>query len=141
MIIDSQLSTKPAHAPMERKTNQRTAIREAFRRAARPLSPAEAHAAARARQKTLGLATVYRAVRTLVEEGWLVAVEVPGEPARYEVAGKPHHHHFHCRACGKVYEVEGCPGDLKRLTPRGFRLEGHEVTLLGVCAVCRPAAG
>jgi Fur family transcriptional regulator, ferric uptake regulator len=32
--------------------------------------------------------------------------------------------------------MPGCPGDLRRLAPRGFRVEGHEVTLYGRCSDC-----
>ncbi|CAN5413518.1 transcriptional repressor [soil metagenome] len=122
---------------MRRQTNQREAIRRAIDVADRPVTPLEIRGAAEAEIPGLGIATVYRAIKDLVEEGWLIAVEIPGEPPRYEVASKPHHHHFHCRKCGTVYEVEGCPGDLKKLAPRGFLLEGHELILKGLCRACR----
>lgn len=124
---------------MERKTVQRQAIREAIVEAARPLSPQEVLDAARSRVNGLGIATVYRTIKGLLEEGAVQAVELPGEPPRYERAGKPHHHHFRCRTCNKVYEIEGCPKDLKRMAPRGFRVESHDFTLYGVCAACAGA--
>jgi Fur family ferric uptake transcriptional regulator len=71
-----------------------------------------------------------------VEEGWLVTVELPGAPPRYELSGKEHHHHFHCQDCGKMYELEGCVDNLKKMTPDGFRLTGHDVILFGLCAAC-----
>jgi len=86
--------------------------------------------------ESLGIATVYRNLRTLQDSGWLEAVELPGEPARYEVAGKGHHHHFHCRDCDRVYEVDGCPGNLDEVTPQGFQLENHEFVLYGLCDTC-----
>lgn len=121
---------------MQRDTKQRRAIRRAFEEAGHPLSPKEVHTAAQRDVEALGIATVYRNIRSLQEEGWLEAVELPGEPARYEVAGKEHHHHFHCRECDRVYEVEGCPGNLQTVTPRGFRLESHEFVLYGLCDRC-----
>ena len=84
----------------------------------------------------LGIATVYRTLKSWLEEGSLVQVDLPGEPPRYEATGKQHHHHFHCRACDRVYELEGCPDGLKSLTPAGFSLESHEVVLYGRCATC-----
>lgn len=122
---------------MERSTAQRRAIRQAFEQLDRPLSPQEILDASRPSAPRLGIATVYRTVKGLVQEGWLVPVQVPGEPPRYEVAGKHHHHHFHCRSCGKLFEIEGCPGTLKSLTPRGFVLEGHELILFGRCSGCK----
>ena len=60
----------------------------------------------------------------LVAEGWLVQVELPGEPPRYETATKAHHHHFQGRTCGQVYEIEGCPEDVQPFVPSGFLLDG-----------------
>lgn len=121
---------------MQRETKQRQAIRKALAEAGHPLSPKELHEAARAHVEGLGIATVYRNLNALQEEGWIEPVELPGQPPRYEVAGKEHHHHFHCRECDRVYEVEGCPGNVASVTPRGFRLEHHEMVLYGLCDRC-----
>lgn len=103
------------------------------------MSPEEILAAAHQRADGIGIATVYRNIKSLTEEGWLVAVELPGQPPRYELAGKDHHHHFHCQACGQVFELEGCVDGLRDLAPRGFRVTGHEVVLYGECRSCRAA--
>jgi Fur family ferric uptake transcriptional regulator len=124
---------------LERDTKQRKAIRQSIEDAARPLSPQEILDAAQESVPGLGMATVYRSIKSLVDEGWLRTVELPGRPPTYEVAGKDHHHHFHCRKCGKVFEVEGCPGNLKKLAPPGFVVEEHEVVLYGLCDRCRAA--
>jgi Fur family ferric uptake transcriptional regulator len=120
-----------------RNTKQKEAIREAIVAANRPLSPEEILSAAQDRVESLSLATVYRNVKSLVEGEWLQTVTLPGLPARYEVAGKEHHHHFHCSACDKVFEVQGCAVDLKARLPRGFLARAHELFLSGVCAACR----
>jgi Fur family ferric uptake transcriptional regulator len=67
------------------------------------------------------------------------AVEWPGEAPRYERADKRHHHHFHCRACGEVFDVEGCVPGIAALVPAGFSLENHEIFLSGTCAHCKEA--
>lgn len=120
----------------KRNTKQKTAIREAFAEANRPLAPEEVLRSARQRHPMLGIATVYRNIQALVEEGWLQAVEVPGDPARYELAGKKHHHHFQCNACRKVYDLEGCAVESKPKLPRGFRASSHEFYVYGTCAAC-----
>ncbi len=84
----------------------------------------------------IGIATVYRNVKALLEEGWLHEVELPGEPSRYEVAGKDHHHHFRCRRCDRVFDIHGCPGNLAAMTPQGFEVEAHEIVLYGRCDDC-----
>jgi Fur family ferric uptake transcriptional regulator len=121
---------------MRRRTSQLDAIRSVFDRADRPIGPRECLTMARDDVPRLGIATVYRNVKRLVDEGWLRVVELPGGPDRYERAGKRHHHHFHCRACDAVYEVESCPGDFRSLSPHGFRLEAHELILYGLCSRC-----
>jgi Fur family ferric uptake transcriptional regulator len=121
---------------MLRNTRQRDCIRQVFLDIVRPLSPSEIHESACLIHPGIGIATVYRTLKGLVEEGTVVLVEVPGQPPLYEASGKRHHHHFHCRNCGRVFEVEGCPGGIQRLTPAGFHLESHELVLRGLCAEC-----
>jgi Fur family ferric uptake transcriptional regulator len=125
---------------MKRSTRQRQAIREALRDVGRPLSPGEVLEHARQRVPGLGIATVYRTINSLVREGSAVAVELPGEATRYELAGKEHHHHFRCTSCGKVFELMGCPGDFSWLAPPGFRVERHEILLYGSCPDCTTVA-
>ena len=124
---------------MERNTRQRDAIQAVIESFDRPLSPTELCGAAREHLPRLGIATVYRAIRDLVESGWLRTVEIPGAPARYERAGKPHHHHFLCRLCNSLWEVTGCLRGVDALAPAGFVTEGHEITLYGLCTDCRTA--
>ena len=122
---------------MERDTQQRRAIRAVIEEAGRPLGPREVLESARSQCPGLGIATVYRTLKTGVVGGWLRQVDLPGDAPRYEVMGKQHHHHFHCRACDRVYEIDGCPGEgLRKLTPPGFSLEEHEVVLYGKCPEC-----
>ncbi|MDX2147108.1 MAG: Fur family transcriptional regulator [Planctomycetota bacterium] len=127
---------------MNRATKQRDAIRSCLERAARPLSPQEILNEASPEVPGLGLATVYRTLRMLTEEGFITAVELPGEPARYELASvaHSHHHHFHCETCDRVFDVEGCPSGIQQLLPRGFTLRRHEITLHGMCKQCAKAS-
>ena len=124
-----------------RNTEQRIALRRVFMEADRPLSAQEVLQAAREMVAGLGIATVYRNLRVLVDEEWLATVGLPGEPDRYEIAGKAPHHHFHCRVCNRVFEASECASDLKRMTPAGFVLDGHDVVLYGKCRECAPADG
>ena len=121
---------------MERNTVQRRAIHRVFEESGRPMGPSEVFDAARGIAPGLGIATVYRTIKRLLDEGWLQQVELPGEAPRYEVAGKEHHHHFRCNNCNKVYDLQGCPNAFKQILPRGFSLEGHELYLFGRCENC-----
>ena len=124
---------------MERATRQNTAIREAIAAAGRPLSPTEVLDEARRQVAALGLATVYRNLKALVDAGTIQVVTLPGEAPRYELAQRGHHHHFRCDACQRVFDVHACPGDLAGLAPPGFSVSRHEITLYGRCSDCRPA--
>jgi len=119
-----------------RRTEQKSAIRRVLEVADRPLSPREILDEARRFVPGLGIATVYRNLKALLTDGFLTPVELPGKTNRYELAGKQHHHHFHCRTCDRVFEVLSCPPGLERMTPAGFRLSGHELVLFGECAQC-----
>lgn len=120
-----------------RRTEQQTAIKRYIERVDRPVRVDEIQAGAGQVVPGIGTATVYRAVKAGLEDGWLVEVHLPGErSAAYELAGKDHHHHFECKGCGKVFDVEGCPGHLSKLIPPGFVMEGHELVLYGRCGVC-----
>jgi Fur family ferric uptake transcriptional regulator len=119
-----------------RTTRQRAAIQDAIAQARRPLLPAEILAAAQRVLPALGMATVYRNLKLLVDGGEVQPVELPGEPPRYESAHQGHHHHFQCRVCERVFDMHRCPGDFARLAPQGFQVERHELTLYGLCADC-----
>ena len=121
---------------MQRDTAQRRAIRRALEDAGRPLGALEVLESSRRGAPGLGIATVYRALKSLGAEGEVTTVEIPGEPPRYEMGGKKHHHHFHCTRCGRVYDIAGCVGDPSRLAPPRFRVAAHNVTLTGTCASC-----
>lgn len=121
---------------MERDTPQRRAIRRVLEQADRPLTPREVLRGAQDDVPALGIATVYRTVKALTEEGWLAAVEMPGEPQRYERAGKQHHHHFNCTRCGRTFEMEGCPEGFEEMVPSGFTMQTHEVFIYGLCDDC-----
>jgi len=125
---------------MERATRQNTAIRDVIEAAGRPLTPAEVLDEARRHVAALGLATVYRNLKALVDAGAIQVVTLPGEPPRYEPAQRGHHHHFRCDTCQKVFDVHQCPGDLAGLAPPGFSVARHEITLYGQCSQCRPKA-
>lgn len=121
---------------MERKTRQRSSILDVFHDSPGPLSPQEILVKAQRKLPSLGIATVYRNIKSFVEQGALRVVLLPGQPDRYEMAGKKHHHHFFCRVCERAFEMSGCPGSLDKLAPPGFKTEEHEIYLYGLCKDC-----
>ena len=120
----------------QRDTRQRAAIRAAIERSTRPLLPAEILEQAQRDVEAMGIATVYRNLKLLVDAHEIRTVELPGEAARYETARHAHHHHFQCKRCARVFDVHACPGDFASMAPKGFKVEAHELTLYGLCAEC-----
>lgn len=121
---------------VQRQTQQRDIISGVLQKASRPLDAEEILARGQKKLPRLGIATVYRTIRALLESHDIVPVHVPDRPTCYEVAGRGHHHHFYCRQCRKVFEAEGCPGGMQSMAPEGFQIEFHEITLHGLCAEC-----
>ena len=119
-----------------RRTRQREALQAVLERADRPLTVGELLDAAAKRIDGLGIATVYRTVRSLLDEGLIVPVEMPGETARYERAGKEHHHHFQCERCDRVFDLTGCFENVRKFAPPKFRVKEHALNLYGLCASC-----
>jgi Fur family ferric uptake transcriptional regulator len=126
-----------------RQTVQRRAILQALDEASGPLTPSEVLERAAHHHNALGLATVYRNLNALEAHGEVVAVHLPNESTRFELAGRGHHHHFRCEACGRVFELHAtCPvAVLQGVTlPGGFEVRDHALTLYGLCPDCRQAA-
>lgn len=127
-----------AQEALGRTTRQRSALLDIIAREGRPLSPYELHDLAVRVIPSMSRSTVYRNLRALEDARQIHAVSIPGQAPRYELAraAASHHHHFHCQRCDRVYELEGCPGGLKGLLPRGFTLEDHTIVLTGKCGAC-----
>jgi len=120
-----------------RNTKQKQAIREAFEESGRPLSPQEILELGQKSSANLSLPTVYRALKAMVTANEIITVDLPGQPARYELEGLHHHHHFLCETCGRLFDIPGCPAAVHALAPKGFHVERHELTLIGQCPDCR----
>ncbi len=121
-----------------RQTKQQAEIDRVVTESERPLSPGEILARARRRIPGLSLATVYRGLRRLEEEGLAAKVDIPGQPPRFESrrAAGTHHHHFVCQVCDRVYDIPGCAHGIDELAPPGFKVESHEIVLFGRCDKC-----
>lgn len=134
-------------------TRQKRAVLHALEHSGRSLHPAEIQSLAQQEVPTLNLSTVYRQLKALVGEQRIHKVELPGQPARFEAAdvcsspsradthNDTHHHHFHCVLCEQVFPIQGCPGHMEGLAPKGFQVERHDLTLHGRCASCVPTPG
>lgn len=136
-------SSRLLESGVSRSTSQRRAILSALSTAQGPLTAQEVHQRACDEMAGLGLATVYRNLSLLEASGEIVSIHLPQDPARYEPAGRAHHHHFRCESCATVFELAGaCPvHPLEGKTlPNGLKVTGHELVLFGLCADCQTEA-
>lgn len=132
-MIPPATEVPPSPAPKAmRDTRQRNAIKRAFAEMKRPLGPREVLAIASKSVPNLGIATVYRNIKTLVEEKELVTIDLPGQPPRYSLPEDRTPHLFICRETDRVFFLpEGAVQvELKNL-PRGFKPERTEVVVFG----------
>ena len=96
-------------------------------------------------ERRVGRATVYRVLDELVDLDLLAKVEIGDGVARFEPVfpeGTHHHHHFVCRNCGKLipFEDDELERVLRRIARReGVTMDGHDVTLRGLCPDCSDA--
>lgn len=94
-------------------------------------------------EPSLGRATVFRAIETLVNLKLLDRVTFADGTHRYRVCSAAHHHHLTCVRCHRVVEIETClpMEQFHAIASRNdFALEGHALELYGRCAECREAA-
>ena len=97
------------------------------------------HARLREAGEGVGLATVYRALQSMVEAGTVDMLRTDDGEAVYRACSTHHHHHLVCRDCGRTVEVEG-PA-VERWTDRvaaehGFTDVTHTLEIFGTCADC-----
>src|ERR1700759_3173985 len=119
-----------------RVTPQRRAILGAFAGGSTEhLAAEEVHARALRDVPELGRGTVYATLAELNELGILGAVGAP-EPVRYETNVAPHHH-FRCRLCLRLFDVEIDPPSPAGLEKAGYTVELITAPAEGVCVECR----
>ena len=117
-------------------TRQKQVLSEVFERAKRPLTATEICQAAKRKIPSLGMATVYRAIKQFVSDGYIRVVQIPGVSPHYESSDRHHHHFFLCQQCRRLFDLLGCVRGVGALAPSGFRVQRHEIVLYGECAAC-----
>lgn len=88
----------------------------------------------------IGRATVFRAVELLFNQGLLNRIDFADGTHTYCACGKDHHHHLTCIRCHRVVDIDVCiPREqLDKISQQNhFQIEGHSLTLFGLCAECQ----
>jgi Fe2+ or Zn2+ uptake regulation protein len=122
----------------QRFTEQRAAVYRHLHASAEHPTADEVFTAVRSQIADISLATVYKALETLVSCGLARKLPFGDESARYD-ARMDDHFHARCLGCGTVRDVGGGPlsGALPSIEPvDGFRIEGYRLEVVGHCAAC-----
>ena len=124
-----------------RMTRQRGIILDIFLRKEGHLSPEELYSLVKAKDRTVGRATVYRMLRLMKEADLARQVNLGDGLSRYEHKyGHAHHDHLICLRCGKAMEVVDAEIEAlqeKLARKHGYSLTGHQMDLFGLCPECR----
>ncbi|MCI1676380.1 MAG: transcriptional repressor [Ancrocorticia sp.] len=139
-IMDNK---KARSAGGSRWTQQRAAISEQIEKAPGFVSAQQLHEELMHAGHSIGLATVYRNLQTLADEGLLDVLYSDGQNLYRSCASPAHHHHLVCRQCGKTVEVYGTVVEdwaRKIATAEGFTEVTHTLEMYGLCAECTAAA-
>jgi Fur family transcriptional regulator, ferric uptake regulator len=130
---------EPIEGTARRPSRQRSAVLallddlDGFR------SAQDLHALLRTRGAPVGLATVYRALQALVDDGQVDVLRGADGEAAYRRCSPVHHHHLVCRSCGWTVEVADPPVErwaARIAAEHGFADVQHQVEVFGTCAEC-----
>ncbi len=129
-----------------RQTRNQKLILEVLEHRSQPLSAQEIFLELRNANHTVGLATVYRVLDALRNEGKLQSVNLGDQQTYYQVLPSNGHnrHHLICTQCRQVVPLPGCPvGELEaQLSDQyQFVIEYHVLDFYGTCAQCRGVGG
>ncbi len=83
----------------------------------------------------LGIATVYRNLKTLVESGKIVAIESVDGTVHYDACVLPHSH-FVCEECGEISDIDIPFVSLDGVKSEGFIVKRGKIVLYGKCPKC-----
>jgi Fur family ferric uptake transcriptional regulator len=124
-----------------RHSEQRMQILDVFLKTEKHLTTEELHKLTQKKHPSIGVATVYRTLKLLIECGLCRELKLEDGITRYEhLYGHEHHDHLVCTQCGALVEV--LDAEIERLQDKlarshGFKIESHKLELYGICRQCR----
>ncbi len=134
------MSGKDQPVKEQRRTRQRAAVDEILDETADFVSAQELHAALRERGFGVGLATVYRTLQTLADDGRVDVLRSDGGEAVYRRCLRDeHHHHLVCRVCGAAVEIAGPTVEQWASSvadEHGYVDVDHTLEIFGTCPRC-----
>ncbi|MHA7285071.1 Fur family transcriptional regulator [Arthrobacter sp. MDT3-44] len=128
----------------QRVTRQRRAVSAALDALADFVSTQELHRVLHDRGESVSLATTYRILQSMADDGLVDVLRNGDNEAVYRrCAVEHHHHHLLCRNCGRAVEVEAPAVEqwaARIAAEHGFTDAAHTVEIHGVCPDCAALA-
>lgn len=124
----------------ERVTRQRLLVAEHLAAASRQLTAEQLYRRLKRDEPTIGRATVFRTLETLVDAGVARRLELEGHVYAYVACQPAHHHHLACTSCGRVEDIDEAyvlPIARRLAADRGFEIDDARLDFYGRCADCR----
>ena len=118
-------------------SDKRDAILDVIRRSPGPLSAGEIWDQLRSEGIRIGIATIYRILKSKTESGTLEPTEFPGGQTRYGTAGQEHHHHFLCTSYDRAFDAPRYAKGVQEIAPPRFTVTSHAIMLFGQCNDCQ----
>jgi Fur family transcriptional regulator, ferric uptake regulator len=124
-----------------RKTSQRDLILETFLGTEEHLTSEDLYSIVNKLDPNIGLTTVYRTLKLLMEAGLAREVRFGDNKTYYEHHyNHEHHDHMICTQCGRV--IEFLSPDIEDLQDQmasnfGFKPTHHSLRLWGICSECQ----
>ncbi|AFZ48606.1 ferric uptake regulator, Fur family [Cyanobacterium stanieri PCC 7202] len=109
------------------------------------ISAQEIHFSLRQQGSSTGLATVYRTLKALHQEGLIQERVSPTGESLYSVIKHEHHpHHLNCVSCGESIPLNDCPIDQQLhqwCESQNFTVYYHTLEFFGLCDRCQQESG
>jgi Fur family ferric uptake transcriptional regulator len=93
-------------------------------------------------QLNVGIATVYRTLGLLEDNGIINSISFDAKGKKYEFGLKKHHDHLICTRCGKLIEFyDKMIEEQQKLIAKNFHflMTDHTMNILGICETCQKA--
>lgn len=118
------------------KLNQR--ILEMIRDSEGHLTAEEALILTKEKNISISIASIYRFLGKLADEGYIRRVSVPGQPDVFDKT-MDNHGHFVCSVCGKVKDL--MIRDLKEIIYKetGITCDNYDLSVTYICPECKKA--
>jgi len=123
-----------------RHTEQRDKVLEVFLNTEKHVTVQELYDLVRKENKSIGYATVARAVKLMCESGLCRPVDFGDGALRYEHKyNHEHHDHLICTRCGKFEEIYS--PELEKIQHElvkqyGYTQQSHKLDIFGLCPEC-----